>query len=297
MHHITAFGGMGGPPPFQKAIPQSPAWQLMVSNQQQEIIFRDFLDQANVSSLADLRAASSEVLSLANRRQVLSAPYGGFIFGPTVDGHLVPQPPGLLLLHGHFHRNIDLLIGHNAEEGLLFTNPFIQTEEDMLANLDISLPSSRAWPRVQDNILTNLYPPVYDGSQNYTSVVARAAALVGESTFTCNNIYLERAFAGRTYAYVYAIDPALHGADASSTFFNGETANIDTRAEIDVAVALQEYITSFADDGNPNEAGVPFFPLSGPNATVQTLSLAGISQMMDEAATDRCRFWQRALYV
>jgi len=64
-----------------------------------------------------------------------------------------------------------------------------------------------------------------------------------------------------------------------------------------IAIALQEYITHFAETGNPNEPGVPHFTMYGKNATVQNLNITGITEMMDPAATYRCNWWQKALYV
>lgn len=43
--------------------------------------------------------------------------------GPVVDGSFVPELPGLLLLHNRFDGDINIMIGHNGDEGLGF--PFI----------------------------------------------------------------------------------------------------------------------------------------------------------------------------
>jgi hypothetical protein len=43
--------------------------------------------------------------------------------GPAVDGLFVPETLGLLLLHGRFHRSVDVMVGNNAEEGLAY--PFL----------------------------------------------------------------------------------------------------------------------------------------------------------------------------
>ena len=82
-----------------------------------------------------------------------------------------------------------------------------------------------------------------------------------------------------------------------------------------IAIALQEYITSFAETGNrkysdlfqpfdlanlnipANEQGVPYFVMYGQNATVQNLNITGISEVMDPTANARCNWWQKALYV
>lgn len=112
-------------------------------------------------------------------------------------------------------------------------------------------------------------------------------------SFTCNTFYLDKAYFNQTYSYFFAVPPALHGQDIAYTYYNGRDPDV---LNVQIAIALQEYITSFAQDSNPNEQGVPFFPLYGDDATVQVLNITGVSQMMDDAANERCNWWQKALY-
>ena len=76
------------------------------------------------------------------------------------------------------------------------------------------------------------------------------------------------------------------------TYYNG-----DTILAPQIAIAMQEYITHFAETGSPNEAGVPYFVMYGQNATVQDLNVTGIREIMDPAANARCDYWQKALYL
>jgi hypothetical protein len=39
------------------------------------------------------------------------------MLGPVVDGDFVPALPSLLLSHGRFDDSIDVLVGHNGDEG------------------------------------------------------------------------------------------------------------------------------------------------------------------------------------
>ena len=146
-------------------------------------------------------------------------------------------------------------------------------------------------------ITNTLYPPIFDGSQaqNYTNQIARADALTSEFVFTCNTFYLDKAYGNETYAYYFTVPPALHGQDVAYTYYNGP--NPENVPNPKIAIALQEYITSFAMDGNPNEQGVKHFPMYGEDATVQDLGATGISQVMDPAANARCDWWQKALYL
>ena len=291
--------------PFQQAVPQSPGFQPIVSANQQETTFQNYLALLNVTTLAQARQVPFAQAQLANIIQVGGSAYGEFTYGPVVDGDFVPALPGQLLLHGQYDKSLKVMVGHNADEGLLFTSPFISNETTFETFLTAALPGLKALPNVLSYITTTLYPPVFDGSQamNYTSQIARAAALDSELIFTCNTYYLDKAYGNQTYAYFFTVYPALHGQDIQYTYYTGAgEAQLSATAEgggvvaPQVAIALQEYITRFAETGNPNQAGVPFFPVYGGNGTVQVLNVTGISEARDPSANARCDWWQKGLY-
>ncbi|KAK4981106.1 hypothetical protein LTR66_010207 [Elasticomyces elasticus] len=301
MHQITAYGGNKGPVPFAQALTQSPGFAPIASPNQEEMIFNNYLSLLNVSTIEQARALPYSALQTANILQVGASIYGGFTYGPTVDGNFVPALPSLSLLHGHYDKSLRIMVGHNAQEGLLFTSPFVQNNSAFAASIVASFPTVAAYPKILAYITDVLYPPIFDGSQamNYTDQIGRAAALTSEVIFTCNTYYLDRAYANKTHSYLFAVPPALHGNDIPYTYFNGANATAASTAVIapQIAVALQEYIVDFAETGMPNGPGVPFFNIFGANATVQTLGISGITQMMDPAANARCAWWQKALYL
>lgn len=127
--------------------------------------------------------------------------------------------------------------------------------------------------------------------------------------------YIPRRSAGLTYhnrySYYFTVPPALHGQDVAYTYYNGPNEAVISK---EVAIAMQKYITHFAEHGTPNEPGVPYFPIYGKNAQVQDLNVTGISQVVDPTANYRwatridgvcvtmlirgyrCDWWQKALY-
>ena len=115
MHQITAHGGRHRAP-FKQALAQSPGFFPVVSNLQQERTFNDFLAYANVTSVEDARKLPSSSLLEANLQQVGASPYGQYTYGPTVDGDFVPALPGLLLSRGEFAKDLNIMVGHNADE-------------------------------------------------------------------------------------------------------------------------------------------------------------------------------------
>ena len=129
---------------------------------------------------------------------------------------------------------------------------------------------------------------------SYTNQIARAAALISEMVITCNTFYLDKAYGNETHSYFFAVPPALHGLDVPYTYYNGPNPSVSSAL---IAVALQEYITEFAESGTPNEVGVPNLQTYGDNATVQKLNITGITKQREPAANYRCDWWQKVLYV
>jgi carboxylesterase type B len=304
VHQITAYGGLKGPAPFQQAILQSPGFFPTASNLQQENIFQTFLGLLNVSTLEEARRLPSAALIKANLIQVANANYGGFGFGPAVDGYFVPLLPGELLAQGRYDKNLKLLLGHNLNEGLAFTSPFITNQSTYAGSLQVALPDASS--SVLNYIDTVLYPPVFTGQYGYTDQISRAALTIAELVFTCNTFFLDLAYGNKTYAYQFSIFPALHGEDLSYTFYNDgglrrpDLSKLDTGLQnVTVALALQDWIVTFTRDGvpsSPDVQGIPKFTLYGPDAMIENLNLTRITQIMDPAADPRCRWWQKALY-
>ena len=83
MHQVTAYGGKKGNAPFAQAVMQSPGFQPIVSNNQQETTFRAYLALLNVTTIEAARQLSSAALQKANALQVGLSPYGGFTYGKS----------------------------------------------------------------------------------------------------------------------------------------------------------------------------------------------------------------------
>jgi acetylcholinesterase len=294
MHQMTAYGGLKGKVPFQQAVPQSPGWSPVSSNLQPENVYRKFLSLTNSTSLADLRALSSEAVIRANAQQVAyDSAYGQYIYGPVVDGNFVPAQPGELLAQGRFDKDVRVMVGHNANEGQYFTPPFVASNEALQAQLKTAFPTSPQ--QVIDTITQTLYPPVFNGSYPYTDQYSRAKLIISEGIFTCNTNYLSTALGNQTYSYLFAVPPAYHGQDVPYTYYTGGALSQTVRNRT-VAVALQEFITSFAEEGRPAADGIRQFNMYGPDAAVLDLNVTGISQVRDSNANARCNWWQLALY-
>lgn len=110
VHHITAYGG-NMTAPFQRAIPQSPAFQFnidLAANYNTTLAAASKQLGTVVKGVADLRKLPAETLVEINQATVMLAPIGTFGFGPGPDGTYVPNIPQVLFYEGKFDNNVDV---------------------------------------------------------------------------------------------------------------------------------------------------------------------------------------------
>jgi cholinesterase len=306
MHQITAYGGANGAAPFAQAILQSPGFSPVSGNAEQEATFQSVLSQAqalistNITDVTALRALDFTTLAALNTIIIAkSAPYGTFTFGPAVDGTFVPAMPGKLMLEGKFDSSINIMVGHNSNEGAVFTSPFLTTDALLQANIETVFPT--ASNETVTYMMDTLWPAVYDGTYGYTSIFERASLITAEVSFTCNTRFFDIAYQNETYAYYFTVPPGLHGEDIAYTFFNGDTTTLDDGLAVNatVATALQKYITNFVmSGGDPNGSGNPYFPKYQSNDTTLVLGDDGIGALVvDTTANERCDWLMAAKYA
>ena len=182
MHQLTAFGGFNGPVPFQQAIIQSPWVSNIPDSFEQQQTFVNFLSLLKVNTVAEARQLPSSSLITANSLQILQSPYGFTTYGPGLDSSFAPASVGRLLRQGWFDKNVKLMVAHNANEGLYFTNPSIRNESAFIDTFQ------RAFPAITltntDYIANVLYPPIFDGSYGYTDQFTREVLLLSDVAFT-----------------------------------------------------------------------------------------------------------------
>ncbi|CAL3968307.1 hypothetical protein PZA11_006736 [Diplocarpon coronariae] len=306
MHQITAYGGKKGKAPFQQAIVQSGAFLPVPRGEREEDIYAKFLRVAGVQSLEEARALSTEKLRSVNEIMVGEAPYGDFVFNPAVDGVFNPELPGKALLDGTYDTSLKLLIGHNLNEGLYFTSPFVFTPETFKENVVLSFFPNADKRNVSDYILNTLYPDDLSGKYGYRDPIARADYIISEALFSCNAQYLAQAFSaeGRNAAssYLFNVPPALHGEDVAYTFFEGPATAVKNET---LARIMQSYFTNFAIGGDPNGPGLPQFgkyaeqtaPGGSANGAVLELGMNYTTMRASELPVERCNWWQKALYA
>lgn len=153
---------------------------------------------------------------------------------------------------------------------------------------------------VIDHIANTLYPPIYDGSQPYTSPFDRINLLISEMMVSCNSRFLATGLGvNRTYNYQFAVQPGFHMDDIPYTFYDGLLNGAVKNATM--AMDMQRYIVSFAARGDPNAvgatAGRPHFPVYGRQADVTNFDTSFIDIEKDPNDNPRCAWWQRGLFL
>ena len=96
------------------------------------------------------------------------------------------------------------------------------------------------------------------------------------------------------YNYQFSVPPGLHSFDVTIHVVYG--ISVDPTFNATVAIALQKYLTSFAQNGVPSGEGFPTFPSYGPSSAEVNLDISGFNTMTDPTDNPRCLYWQKALF-
>lgn len=78
---LTAFGGIDGISPFQRAIVQSPYIKPAENAASYAKLYDQFLAVGNISSYTQARARSTAQLAAINSAMILAAPFSSTVFG------------------------------------------------------------------------------------------------------------------------------------------------------------------------------------------------------------------------
>jgi carboxylesterase type B len=188
-----------------------------------------------------LRRKDSETLIAASQNISASGTYGTWGFLPVTDGVLVQKLPSQQLLSKAVNGQ-RLLVGNNANEGLSFTPQDIETEDDLVAWLELTFPLFTNddiskillyYPSTNASMDSSaaLFATTGDSgptSLNQSSVGTgqqqRANNIYAETTFVCPSYWMAEAYSDRgrsSYKYQYSVPVAAHGQDVTAYFGPG----------------------------------------------------------------------------
>ncbi|KAK4688859.1 hypothetical protein P7C73_g1244, partial [Tremellales sp. Uapishka_1] len=229
---------------------------------------------ANQSTFECLKALPVQQIANASVAIEAMIQYSGFIFGPSIDGDLIPASPHALLAQGNFSK-IPFISGNNLDEGTLFVPTSINSSLAIIAFLDVLEPKAPNLTTTAE-ILT-LYPdnpalgsPFNTGNQTFglSPSFKQAAAIIGDNGFQSKRRwFLESANQhGLNQTWSYQFEETIPGAGYLGTYHASEIPYIYgsvslaanyTTGDLSLSRAMIEYWLNFVYYTNPN----------GPNAT------------------------------
>jgi carboxylesterase type B len=313
--HLTSYGG-DTKLPFQRAIPQSPAFQFNINTTAGYELTMGMASNVTgtaISTVAELSLLDAATLKTINEQTILQASWGNTVFGPAPDGTYAPKLPQILLAEGSFSKDISgsyasyetvypsfanslqLLIGHNSNESVNFVDPSISTEATLLASIKADFPE--ASNETLAYILDILYP-----ASSYLTLFQRAVQITTDADFACTTRYLALAKGNDTYNYLFGVPPGYHAEDTSYTFYDGDYSTLDNGYPIvvPIAYALQDSIIGFTQAGDPDKGPVALsrpFPVYGSDAQALVFTNASLMVETDDMDNIRCAWWQQAMIM
>lgn len=225
-------------------------------------------------------------------------PYGTFSFGPTIDGDFVPSGPAVSLRDGRFDPNVTILIGHNSDEGVLFTPPNATDASTFAASVLALHPSMT--PENLDYVSNTLYPAVFDGTYGYTDPYRRTSNMRADAIIVCKKLPVLSAYQTNAYSYQFSLPPSLHGVDLEYTFYDDggigpfNSTTLSGVVSEEAVHTFQRWIGDFVTSGQPRNVdgilSLPY-PRHDANASTVDLNVIGVSIIKEYAAGSRCAFW------
>jgi carboxylesterase type B len=306
MHHLVLDGGKTDPL-FKRAMLQSPAFlATWDTDTTVESFTQHFLSLIGCEGkgLNCAREVDVDILHNANNITNMDAAEGTFAYGPVPDGIHIKSVPGVEFAKGNYWKGLEsLLVSHVADEAMIFVPKSITDDDQVDLFVNASAPST-SFKVETINELGELYPAstTKKGEKLFGTAEKRINTIIRDSTFTCNNRWLARAYAGKTYSMQYSGKPGLHGVDLIPTFFN---------FKIPMWLSYRNYLTSHALTGNPNTLKLKsndgdYFSSSSPEAIewplakveemvkdVNNFKNNGYELIEDSTQKQRnCDFWQ-----
>lgn len=256
---------------FQRAVVQSGGWAMYGTATKQSAehtglaltsgLLGESHADANSNAITELRKISaSAVLAMA------SEVYHGLSFAPLIDGDSVTQTMLQAVASGELAK-VDLIIGSNANEGLMYVDPLNTIEKWLSENVPtVKLGDIQAYLSADGSLLNHL------------------DELGTAFDFTCPSLMLAEAMSargGRSWVYQFtklrdgeqgAKMGAYHGAELPYVFNTHDDWLPTSQDDHMLTESVMAYWSSFSQYGDPNNASEVTWPqFKGKGSAVQIL--------------------------
>lgn len=218
--------------------------------------------------------------------------------GPLIDNDIYIGYPPVLLKEGKYDQSIQIMEGHNTDEGLLFSSPFIHNNTEFESNIKQMFRD--APESTISTIRQELYPDDFTGTYGYTDQQGRIALVISDAAIVCNTYFIDKIYepSKASFGYQFSVPPSWHGFDLKYTFMDPKSPEAGVNTTL--AVIMQRYLTSFAATGSPNPvegSSIPEFTIAR-GLVVQNLNNTLLGPMPDSSINvTRCDWWQKVLFI
>lgn len=289
LYQTAAYGGRKDKL-FIGAIAQSPA-PILVDPVYPALGANLFLKNAGVTNVDAARKLPTKVLQAANVNAQRTMPFHVNYFGPVIDDDFIVDLLPRAYSRGNLSKDVRVITSHNQNEARFLGNQSVKTDADFDNWVQINFLSASS--SIRQQIINQIYPPIYDGSLPYTNPQQRSDLAVNEYLIKCTTVSVAEAYENQTHNYIFGVPPAIHAQDLAYTYNPNDPTPGFLPA---IAEALQTYLANFVLGGDPNGSGLPHWPIYGQNATAINFTASEITQTQSDAANSRCAFWNQANY-
>ncbi len=288
---------------FSKAIVQSGAVNTLRGVEYGRAISDRLMVHAGVDSVSKLQMLSADQLLAAQVALAEEEPIEDLIFGPVIDGVVLPEPPLDAVAAGGA-RGIPVLIGTTLDEARLWTT-FLPVLLELPPDIAVSIvPYTMAIADVLGDRLPSLIE-LYSSNRPGVGPGDVTLALATEVFFRMPSIRLAEALSANqsaTWMYLFTWPTpimdgffgAMHGVELPFVFHNYEVQDvidfIGADPPLSLGIAMQDAWLAFARSGNPNHPGMVEWPAYDTNRRA-TMILDDVIRVEEDPYGDERATW------
>lgn len=287
---------------FQRVVAESGALSLLHTQATARATTAQFMGYAGVTDLAGLRALTQDEIMLAEDMLESSTMFSDLLFGPVLDGALIPEPPLTAIARGDAS-GIPLLTGTTRDETKYwyFYYDYLQYTEPRFGVAYLPFVTS-----LFDATATEALIAGYEARSPTATPGDITMQLATDALFRQPQIRFAEAHAAhepRTYMYLFdwrtpilgGLYGAPHAVELPFLFRTFGSPSVDdfvgTSPPLALSDALMDAVISFARTDVPSSSRLPTWPAYD-TTTRATMRLDATSVVQDDPLAADRQAWQ-----